>query len=246
MWELLRDPVWQGIGAAISVLAIISSIVLGMAVYRLQRRRKELGYRVLSETRVAAVEAAVGERVQILYEGQPVSDVHLVIVELVNSGNQPILRGDYQYPLHVGLGEGTQVLTVEQVDSNPEGINPLPSITQSRNEVRVEPVLLNAGDSFRLKLLVTKYGGTVDLEARIVGVKQIKLVGPEPRKLRLAVAYTTLALTACVYLGAALVGITALVKGSWATILVCFVVMAVDMGIWVRWGGPLVDRLLRP
>ena len=58
MWELLRDPMWDGIGAAIGLVGVVAAIVLGVVLYRLQRRRKELGYRVLSKTRVVSVEAA--------------------------------------------------------------------------------------------------------------------------------------------------------------------------------------------
>jgi hypothetical protein len=180
MWELLRDPIWQGIGAAIGLIGVVSAIILGVVLFRLQRRRKELGYRVLSETRVVSVEAAVGERVQILYEGQPVSNVYLVVVELVNSGNQPIIPDDYHYPLHIGLGQGARVLAAEQVSSKPNGITAPVSITESLERVRVDPVLLNAGDSLGLKFLVTQYGGNLDVDARVVGVREIRTLGDEP------------------------------------------------------------------
>lgn len=196
MWELLRDPIWEGIGAAIGLVGVVSAIVLGVVLFRLQRRRKELRYRVLSQSRVVSMEAQGPEDVVMMRGGERIPDVHLVMLELVNSGNQPIIPDDYHYPLQINLGEGAEVLTADQVDSKPKGIAASPSITESLETVRVDAVLLNPGDSFTLKFLVTQYGGTLDVAAHIVGVKEIRILGEE--RARVAAAVQSWALVSAV------------------------------------------------
>ena len=46
--ELLRDPVWQFVGAVLAAIAIGIPIL----VYYRQRRRKRLGYQILANTPV--------------------------------------------------------------------------------------------------------------------------------------------------------------------------------------------------
>ena len=179
MWEMLRDPVWQGIGAVIGVAGIVSTIILGVVLYRLQRRRKELGYRVLSQTRVVSVEAELAERVQVLYEGRLVSDVHLVVVEIVNWGNQPIVAQDYEHPLGFHTGETSRILTAELTESEPDGLPASPTISQTRHTVTVDPLLLNPGDTFKVRILVSDFGGTVEVATRIEGVKKVTKLHPD-------------------------------------------------------------------
>jgi hypothetical protein len=174
MWELLSGVNWEFVGVVVTLVGIACATLLGVVVYLLQRRRKELGYRVISHTRLVSVEAEVEEEVVISFRGETVRDVHLVMVEVVNSGNQAIVGDDYERALCVDLGAGARVMSVEQVESEPVGIDVSPVIVESRDKVKARPVLLNPGDSFTLKILASAFAGTACVAGRIVGVKEIK------------------------------------------------------------------------
>ena len=246
MWQLLRDPMWQAVAAAITLLGILTSITLAVVVYLLQRRRKELGYRLLSQTRVVSVEAEIGEKVLILYEGQLVRDVHLVLLEVVNSGNQPIVRDDYQCPLNIGLGHGARVLTAELVESEPEGLSAWPVLTESPDLVHVHPLLLNPGDWFKLKMLVSEFGGTLDVSTRIVGVKEIRELPEGPAKAKTAITMVAAMVLYFVPIMVALLkGMEALLAGWWLGVFGWAAVISVVATVWVKWGTPIVNRYLR-
>ena len=245
MGELLRDPIWQGIGAAIGLVAVLCTIILGVVVYRLQRRRKELGYRVLSQSRVASVEADLEDKLVIMYDGERVPDVHLVILELVNSGNQPILPDDYHKYLHVDLGEGAEVLEAEQVDSKPKEIAASPFIIESGEKVRVDPVLLNPGDFFTLKFLVSRYGGTLDVGAHIVGVKEIRVLGEETGMSRMVMATVIALVLSGSAIGLVLTAaVRAVSEGSLFGFALWSGLALATTAAWIRWGRPVLARLL--
>ena len=60
--ELLRDPVWQFVGAVLAVLAIVASI----AIYRLQKVPKRLAYEIVSRSTLLTVKEEIESKVQVL------------------------------------------------------------------------------------------------------------------------------------------------------------------------------------
>ena len=173
MFDILRDPLWQFAGAILAVLAIAISIVL----YRLQRQSKELIYEIVSSTPLLGIQEEVDKKLQILFDGTPVEDVHLVELSLMNSGNTPILVTDYERPISLSFAEETQVLTAEIVETNPESLHA--SAKVEGKIIAFEPVLLNQGDLIKTKMLLSKFDGQGAVDGRIVGVRDIK-PKPEP------------------------------------------------------------------
>jgi len=231
MGQLLGDNTSQFFGVAFGVAGILATVVVGVVFYRLGRPRKELGYRVLSNTRVVSVQGEMDQLVQILYLGQPVRDVHLLVLQVVNSGNEPIVADDYQCNLNIGLGDGARVLTAELVESDPEGLTAWPVLAEACDTVHVHPLLLNAGDWFKLKILVTGFSGLVRVNGRIVGVKEIKALGERASSGRQFVGALIGVLLVLLAGMATLVGAQKLLGNwllSWSAVLVI-----VAVGVWI-------------
>src|SRR3990172_5120414 len=159
---------WEFLGVALAALAIIVIIVL----YLLQRNRKGLSYEVVSHTPLLSRTEEVGGKLQILFDGKTVQDVHLVEVRIINSGNTPILPADYERPISLKFGENAQILTADVAETAPDSIRA--SISVERQKVVITPLLLNAGDSIKLKVLVAQSGGEPIPDGRIAGVRQIR------------------------------------------------------------------------
>jgi hypothetical protein len=181
MQEILRDPMARTILAA-------AAIGVTLALFLIARRRKRLSYE-LSVTRVLSVHEAVKGKVQILFGGEPVRDVALILVDLFNSGNEPIKADDYERPVRFSLGHGT-ILSAEVVRVKPKNLK-LVMTGFERSSVVLEPLLLNAGDSITIKLLVNEFGGEFSVDGRIAGVKEIKR-GAVPRGTGLGTALVCL------------------------------------------------------
>src|ERR1700730_18668817 len=106
-----------------TILAIVALCVT-VGLFLAGRRRKRLGYSV-SDTRVLGVHEAVNpSRVQILFDGAPVTEVRLVIITVNNWGNEPIQVNDFERPLRFSWSEPAKNLTAEVIEVSPESLQP--------------------------------------------------------------------------------------------------------------------------
>lgn len=175
MLDLLRDPLWQFIGAVLAVLALILSFV----IYQLQRQRKGVTYEVLSRTHLLTVREELEGKLQVLYEGEPAKSISLLVVKLWNSGNQPILATDYDRPISFCTGKTSRILSADVTDVEPAGL--IIKTTVHENLVTLDSILLNPGDALTLKLLVRDSNDVACPDARIVGIKAIQRAGQSGR-----------------------------------------------------------------
>lgn len=178
MEELFQNQIWTFVGTAFSGIAIVISVI----IYLLQRNKKSIGYKILWRLPLLRVHKELKERGQltISYNGQTVEDIQLILVEIVNTGNVPILAKDYERPLTIRYGDSTTIVSTEVVDRLPEDIDPKLSVDV--NAIDIEPLLMNSGDKFVLKTLVKNLQENPVVVSRITGVKEIKHVGPLPQK----------------------------------------------------------------
>src|ERR1019366_5768653 len=161
---MLRDPMVRSI---LAVVAIFTTVLL----FLIGRRRKSLSY-LLSDTRVLGVHEAVNpSRVEILFDGAPVTDVRLVIITVNNSGNESIRIDDFERALRFSWGEPARILTAEVVEVSPENLRP--TIKAGMSEIVLDPLLLNPGDWLRIKTLINRVG-KLSVDARVAGVKRIR------------------------------------------------------------------------
>jgi hypothetical protein len=188
--DLLRDPLWQFVGAVLAVLALVVSFV----IYQLQRQRKGVTYDVLSRTHLLTVREELEGKLQVLYEGEPAKSISLLVVKIWNSGNQPILSTDYERPISFCTGEASRILSADVTDVEPSGL--MVKVNTNENAVTLSSTLLNPGDALTLKLLVRDTGNALCADARIVGVKSVQRAGHSSR------LFTALATTGMVLLAA--------------------------------------------
>jgi hypothetical protein len=160
---ILRDPMVRTILAIVALCVTVGLFLAG-------RRRKRLSY-LLSETRVLGVHEAVNpSRVQILFDGEPVTEVRLVIITVNNWGNEPIRVDDFERPLRFSWPEPARILMAEVTEVNPESLQP--TIKAGINEIVVDPLLLNPGDWLQIKTLINQVS-KLSVDARVVGVKRV-------------------------------------------------------------------------
>jgi len=167
MQEIVRDPLWQFVGAVLGILAIIVSIILFFA----QRKKKSLEYKIISQTPVLSAAEEIAGQLQILFRGEPVQGVYLFVIRLLNAGNVPIASSDYERPVRLDFGEEARVLTAEVSDVEPRNLDA--EIASQDSFVQLKPVLLNSGDVITIKALVSNYKGQLTIDGRIIGVKDI-------------------------------------------------------------------------
>jgi hypothetical protein len=164
--DVLGSPIWTVLATVLAAVAIAVTVIL----YRRQRSRKSLTYEV-KVTQLVNVHSAAKDRIKIYFEDEQIEQVHLVEARLENSGNVPILEGDFERPVSFNLGPGATPLTVDVSSLRPAEL--AAEINLDGNEVQLMPLLLNPSDGLTLKILVRNLGSKVQCQYRIVGITQM-------------------------------------------------------------------------
>ena len=175
MLEPFRDPLWQSVGVVLAILALGGSFL----IYSWQRTHRSVTYDVLSWTNLLTVGEEIAGKVQVLYEGSPAKSLTLLTIKVWNSGNQPLLVTEFERPVSFTVDKESRVLSAAVIETDPRGVEA--NIEAIDNTVVLKPALLNPGDSITIKLLVRDMGRTVWPDARIVGVKNVRLVRESTR-----------------------------------------------------------------
>jgi hypothetical protein len=197
MLNLLRDPAWQFVGAAIALVALAATFL----VYWLQRQRKAIAYEVVSENQLLTVGEELEGRLQVVYEGQPARDICLLVLKLLNTGNVAIATADYERPVSFSTGQSSKILSAVVTEVDPDNLTVVLKAEESR--LVIDPVLLNSKDSITLKLLVSDFSGTISTDGRIIGVKAIGRLGETTGYHLLLMMVYVICMVVGIYLGAA-------------------------------------------
>jgi hypothetical protein len=172
--EFIRDPAWQFIGVLFALLAVVVSLW----VFWRQQQVKRIHFAVERSANLLAIAEEVRHRIEVRYDDRTVSDLRVTEFSISNSGTIPIVPTDYVESMHFFFGQRAVVLSAEQISAVPHelaiqlswhGNN---SSIEDKTRVRLEPVLLNAGDSIGIRCLVTQ-SDECRPEARIMGVPTI-------------------------------------------------------------------------
>ncbi|MBI1763526.1 MAG: hypothetical protein HYR56_19045 [Acidobacteria bacterium] len=157
---------------------LIAAIVL--FVFQWWRQRKSFKYRVISEEAVVDINQDYNDQVKILFDDRQVKRVHLIVMELKNHGWHPIEDKDFSEPLTISFGQSANLMTHTVLDCKPENLKVKTDIKTEltpdieANQVVIQPLLLNRGDTIKLKALIDNYESPVKVEARIKGIPTIK------------------------------------------------------------------------
>lgn len=177
MPEFLRDPVWQFIGAVFGAAALFAMVWF----YLREKRRKALSYRILSNVPLVQYQKEYEDRLTIFFDEVRVHDLHLVVIEVVNSGDIPIEASDFVEPLQFSFGEQAVILGGFVTQRKPSYLSPSVE-TIPPHTVRVNPLLMNPGDSFQLVAQGTRFDSELDAKARIVGVSDLTSQKAQPQR----------------------------------------------------------------
>ena len=165
---LLRDSIWQFIGSVLAVVAIVISLI----IYFLQKSKKSLSYEILSETALLSVAKEVEDKIKILFEGDSVKNVHLILLKISNNGNVSILPSEFLKNITISFDNSTRILSAEISEKKPHSIEAI--LTIDGTELIISPSLWNSGDTITIKSLVSEFNEEIHVSGRIIGIKDIE------------------------------------------------------------------------
>ena len=172
---MFSDPLIQFI--VTTIISILAATLPFLLYFWKQHQTKEFVYDVTTNTSVLKISDEYKDSLKINYKDTSVQDLKLILIKFANTGNVPIEASHYDQNRPVSItfnGNGAKVLTHDVVDKSPSNMDVNLQVTENR--INISPVLLNGGDTFSIKLLVSDFFGDIIVDGRIVGVKAIKEV----------------------------------------------------------------------
>lgn len=193
--QVFRDPIWQFLG-------FVGASILAVVLYLRQRRVRKLAWHTRSEA-VLSVEEQLRGRIKIMVDDRPETEVHILVLRLINTGNDPIPAEAYEHPIRFTLGTTAILLTARVNNTSQPSLKPV--LKTSPDGLTIEPLLLNDGDWVEIKVIASQFDGPIVVDGRITGVKAIDAFKP-PRSARmlrltyLAIADVLSAMLAIIFL----------------------------------------------
>src|SRR2546421_4767767 len=166
----LRDPIWQFIGVIVALTALFIPTVLTIL-----SRRKSLDFEIISDTPILSLKEEDKGQIQVLFNGKPLDNAHLIIMRIWNSGKIPIEIDDYNGQ-SIKLDFKVEVLDVAILEATPREVKENLAKDKDPAKIELKPILLNSQDSIELKILVNQAVSSIEIDAHIAGAKTAKQI----------------------------------------------------------------------
>lgn len=154
------------------VLAIGPPLVLW---YVFQRETNEITATITTDIPVVSIQEELGSEVGILFQGQPVSGIRLVNIEIRNSGTRPLEKSAFETPLEIDLRG--QVAKVSVVTKQPISLQPI--LRRMGSRIAIEPLLLNPRDRISIRAIIVNQSqrtAHIAVSGRLKGVSDVELI----------------------------------------------------------------------
>jgi hypothetical protein len=117
------------------------------------------------------------EKLEIIYKGQPITNITKLSFLLRNSGQLPILREHIVEPLKISFSGIRKILDVNVSSKIPESLEVHYNIFAKEDYITIDFPLLNPGDfAYFSVLVIGNYSVDFKTSARIVNVKDIDII----------------------------------------------------------------------
>jgi len=174
MLGILRDPVWQFVGALLAVAAM----GLSVWIYFAQRTSKRLLVERIVRIPLVTMGPNAVPGLTVSLNGRPINQATVLVVRIENIGNAAIPATDYESPIALIFDGTSEVLDASLSDASPDSL-PV-TFDRSGSVLRLAPLLLNPGDVFTFRALLAASDVRYSVSARIAGVKRVETIRPVP------------------------------------------------------------------
>ncbi len=166
LWAFLKTDSGR---VALTICSILLSACLAIIFFLLNRKSKKLSYQVIARSRLLTVKEELAGKVKITYLGEPVTNVGLFQIRIVNSGTEVIKAADFIRPITFVALEGTGIMDADVVKTKPDNLEA--QLEKEWTSVQISPMLLNSKDWIEIKLLIVNFDGRFAIDSRIEGAE---------------------------------------------------------------------------
>jgi hypothetical protein len=168
-------------GQIIVGIAALIVAIAAIAYSRNQIDKRKLVYQV-KLTPIIKIDGISTDDIEIKFRGTTVKTLALCSVSILNLGNRPILRKDWDENLRIDFEQQTKIVDTRIASSIPKDLTLAHSESVSGNKLGIEfqPFLLNSKEGFKIEIVVAG-NGSPRISGRIVGITRIEELGVDGR-----------------------------------------------------------------
>lgn len=176
-YDWMNPSLWNPINGTAAVVGVL----LTLTIYLSSRKKKSLGYILLSDTSVVSINNEFTEKVKVTYLELPTRTLQLVRFKIINTGNTPIRPDDFAEPLTY-IDEKPKInkkfkgfYVVKYPETSQKDITP--QTIHHNGRIGLKPLLLNPKDWITVEILnvdLDKDVSKLELRGRIAGVNRIR------------------------------------------------------------------------
>ena len=137
--------------------------------------KKSLSYEIQSVSPLVSEDQSNTHGLQVLFQGKAVAKPYVSIIKIINDGGVPIETKDFDGPIDIDSGDGTNILAASVLSKQPDSIKT--NIETTENTVSFMPTLLNPDDAITIKIITGNVKPVHKISARISGIKSINKHG---------------------------------------------------------------------
>ncbi len=180
-------------------LVTVLSVIIPVVIFGISRENKSLVYEVLGGTIISKADIASNDDLKILYKDENLENLDYQLIKITNDGKAPIKRQDFDKDMTIHYDKATKILSARVIKTKPSNLEV--KIKKVDNDVNIEPLLLNKDDVISLQILSTGVKNDPSINARIVGLDQIKDNSPNSTNINMILGIYLLisTITAFVY-----------------------------------------------
>lgn len=161
--------IWDIAGVIIALLSFFSMYY----IYSRNKRHKLLKYSLDYLENLVNIHRDFKERIEIYFDGVPVKHPKSISITIFNPGNMPIRKDDFQDELIFVFGDSSEIIGAECYQSTPSSLQNSLELFAEKNRIRIQPILLNASDSFSIRVFISGKNLSIRATSRIEGVNEI-------------------------------------------------------------------------
>ena len=156
-------------------------IIFGLNQWLTVRRaRKQFSFKITSDSLFIAQDYETSHRLSIFLDDKPIKDAGILRIIFANTGSVDIDEKDFAEPISVYFFDPVEIIEARIVTAFPERFQP--SIDVSSNEIIVKPTLMNHGDKFMIKAIITPLSEP-KIRGRIKGITDLRDVSHFDRRI---------------------------------------------------------------
>ncbi|MBY0358154.1 MAG: hypothetical protein K2W82_09150 [Candidatus Obscuribacterales bacterium] len=162
-------------------MATVTASSIATFLWWLAKQRKRLSICVMRSEPLIAMRGTARRKLKVMFGDKPLQSAYLLHISILNDGNQPIAKSDYQSPVRIELNADAKICEADVIETWPADMDRTLSSdvtvnlikTVSDSWLELEPVLLNSRDEIVLQLLVENYDNHLTVSQRITGIKRV-------------------------------------------------------------------------